>query len=99
MGSVLSSSSQQVVIGIRAVLLGSNVPAAITPPRSDAADSSFQLTVSNGGQTPDGGTLESPEDGTMVSSMQLCGIISASFIVLWLLACLLTWLIERLVVL
>ena len=90
MGSVLSSSPQQVVIGIRAVLLGSNVPAAITPPRSDAADSSFQLTVSNGGQTPDGGTLESPEDGTMVSSMQLCGIISASFIVLWLLACLLT---------
>eukprot|EP00592_Proboscia_alata_P024759 CAMPEP_0194438880 /NCGR_PEP_ID=MMETSP0176-20130528/107291_1 /TAXON_ID=216777 /ORGANISM="Proboscia alata, Strain PI-D3" /LENGTH=81 /DNA_ID=CAMNT_0039261475 /DNA_START=136 /DNA_END=377 /DNA_ORIENTATION=+ len=69
MGSVISSS-QQVVVGIRAVLLGSNVPAAINPPRSDA-DSSFQLTVSNRGQTPDDGTLKSPEDGTMVSSMQL----------------------------
>jgi hypothetical protein len=33
MGSVISSS-QQAVIGIRAVLLGSNVPAAINPPRS-----------------------------------------------------------------
>eukprot|EP00979_Chaetoceros_neogracilis_P017428 scaffold10220_cov272-Chaetoceros_neogracile.AAC.9 len=71
MGSVISSS-QQVVVGICAVLLGSNVPAAISSPRSDA-NSRFQLTVSNVGQTPDGGTLLIPEDGTMRLVVDLGG--------------------------
>ena len=74
------------------VLLGSNVPAAINSPRrsADDANSSFQLTVAVQWR-PDAGRWDprepGAEDGTMVSSMQLSGMISASsFMFFWLFA-------------